>query len=370
MDASEVPDLLSRAEMIIKDHYALGEFLSVEEIQGGYINRSFVVKVKTNGLECKYAMRRYNPSTSEDDVQFEHVIVTHLRNNGFSLAAGVIPKKDGGTYVREQLHVEGETRVRFWAVFEFLRGVVRYTFVDTHLSESEYADSAETLARLHQAGRDFSGASGPDRVKPRIMDFLPTFREDYSKYSRAAGETRFDAWFLEHRDEILQRVDRTVIPDSDLHGMPELPIHGDYHQGNLTYEGSQVAGVFDFDWTKIDLRLFDVAQALLYFCACWDGEKAGSLDLGKYVLFLKSYNEACKGAVFPGPLTAAEQTHMPLMLKAANLFVLHVIIQSFYDTEGADVDDWLMAVNHYIGIMHWMEKEEDRVADSTRVACT
>jgi len=370
MDENEVVDLLPRAEMIIKDHYALGEFLSVEEIHGGYINRSFVVNVKANGLECKYAMRRYNPSTSEDDVQFEHTVVSHLRNNGFSLAARVIPKKDGGTYVREQLHVEGELRVRFWAVFEFLRGVVRYTFVDTHLSESEYANSAQTLARLHQAGRDFSSASGPNRVKPKIMDFLPTLREDYSRYSRAAGETRFDAWFLEHRDEILQRADRTVIPDSDLLGMPQLPIHGDYHQGNLTYEGSRVAGVFDFDWTKIDLRLFDVAQALLYFCACWDGEQPGSLDLEKYVLFLNSYNENCRAAAFPGPLTLVEQAYMPLMLRAANLFVLQVIIQSFYDTENADVDDWLMAVNHYIGIMHWMEEEEDSIADRTHLACT
>ena len=125
----------------------------------------------------------------------------------------------------------------------------------------------------------------------------------------------------------------------------------------MTYEGSRVAGVFDFDWTKTDIRLFDVAQALLYFCARWDGEEAGSLDLERVVLFLKSYNEACKGAAFPGPLTAVEQAYMPLILVGASLFVLHVVIQSFYDTENADVEDWLMAVNHYIRIMHWMEKE-------------
>jgi homoserine kinase type II len=370
MDENELPDLLSRAEIITRQHYALGEFLSVRELHGGYINRSFVVNVKTNDLECKYAIRRYNPSTSEDDVQFEHAVITHLRNNGFSLAAGVIPKKDGGTFVREQLHVEGREVNRFWAVFEFLRGVVRYTFVDTHLSEAELRDSAETLARLHQAGRDFSVAAGAGQARPKIMDFLPTFRQAYSEYARTAGKTRFDEWFLGHRDEILQRVDRAIIPDVALHGMPELPIHGDYHQGNLTYDGTRVAGVFDFDWTKIDIRLFDVAQALLYFCARWDGEEAGSLDLERVVLFLKSYNEVCKGAAFPGPLTAGEKAHMPLMLVGASLFVLHVVIQSFYDTENADVEDWLMAVNHYIRIMHWMEKEEDCIADGTRSACT
>ena len=208
MDENEVRDLLLRAERIVRENYALGEFLSVEEIHGGYINRSFVLNVKANDLEVKYAIRRYNPSTLEDDVRFEHAVITHLRKNGFELAARVIPKKDGGTYVREQLHVEGQEVGRFWALFEFLRGVVRYTFVETHLSEAELTDSAETLARLHQAGRDFAIAAGAGQARPKIMDFLPTFREAYSEYARAAGKTRFDEWFLGHRDEILQRVDR------------------------------------------------------------------------------------------------------------------------------------------------------------------
>jgi homoserine kinase type II len=370
MDENEDRDLLHRAEMIVKEHYALGEFLSVSEIHGGYINRSFVLNVKANDREIRYAIRRYNPATSEEDVRFEHGAVSHLRSNGFDLAARVIPKEDGGTYVREELRVEGELRVRFWAIFEFLRGVVRYTFVDTHLSEVELADSAATLARLHQAGTGFTPPSGTGPAKTKIMDFLPTFRETYAGYAGAAGETRFDEWFLKHRDEILERVDRAAIPGADLRRMPELPIHGDYHQGNLTYEGSRVAGVFDFDWTKVDLRLFDVAQALLYFCACWGGDEAGRLDLEKYERFLGAYNGGCKGADFPGPLTAEEQGSMPLMLEVANLFVLHVIIQSFYDTEEADVDDWLFAVDHYIRIMHWLEDERGSIADKTRSACT
>ncbi len=369
MDENEVRHLLLRAEAIVKQNYALGEVLSVSEIQGGYINRSFVVKVKEQDHECKYAVRRYNPATSEDDVRFEHATIAHLRKNGFDLAARVTPKKDGGTYVREQRLVKGRDVIRYWAVFEYLRGVVRYTFIDTHLSEDELKDSAVTLARLHQAGRDFVSPPGADRAKKKIMDFLQTIREAYSQFAAAAGRTRFDRWFLEHRPEILDKIDRSILPEADLERMPELPIHGDYHQGNLTYEGSRVAGVFDFDWTKVDLRLFDLAQSLLYFCARWEGEKAGTLDLAKFSLFLESYNDGCRGIEFPGPLSELEQSCMPLMMGAATQFVLHVIIQSFYDTEDADVDDWLMAVGQYIRIMRWLEEEDDRIADRTRSAC-
>jgi homoserine kinase type II len=369
MDENEVRHLLLRAEAIVKKHYTLGDVLSVSEIQGGYINRSFVVKVKEKDRECKYAVRRYNPATSEDDVRFEHETIAHLRKNGFDLAACVIPKKDGGTCVREQRLVEGREVIRFWAVFEYLRGVVRYTFIDTHLSDEETKDSAVTLARLHQAGRGFVSPSGADRAKTKIMDFLQTFREAYSGFAALAGKTRFDGWFLEHRAEMLDKLDRSILPEADLERMPELPIHGDYHQGNLTYEGSRVAGVFDFDWTKVDIRLFDLAQSLLYFCACWDGDKAGTLDLAKFSLFLKSYNDGCRGTAFPGPLNELEQSRMPLMMAAATQFVLHVIIRSFYDTEEADVDDWLMAVDQYIRIMRWLEEQDDRIADRTRSAC-
>jgi len=112
------------------------------------------------------------------------------------------------------------------------------------------------------------------------------------------------------------------------------------------------------DRTKIDIRLFDLAQALLYLCACWDGEQPGSLHPAKYALFLKSYNDGCKGATFPGPPTELEQAHMPLILPGESLFVLHVIIRSFYDTENADVEDWLMAVSQYIRIMHWLDPKK------------
>lgn len=370
MNEKEDHNILQRAETVVKEHYDLGEVLSVGELEGGYINRSFVVHVKRNDIPCKYMVRRYNPANAEDDIQFEHALVSHLRKNGFLIAAGVIPKKNGGTYAKEQLTVEGRTAIRFWAVFEFLKSEIRYAFMDTNLSEEELTSAADTLARLHEAGRNFCNPSGINRRQPKVMDFLPTFRQAYAEYTKEAGKTHFDQCFLKHRDEILEKVDHTLIPDADLDRMPQLPIHGDYNQGNLTYEGLQVIGVFDFDWSRIDMRLFDLAQSLVYFCACWDGQEAGSIDLDKCVLFLRSYNEGCKSAAIPGPLNAVEQANMTLMLAAANLFVLHCIIHYYYKTEDPDVEGWLAALNHYLSIMHWIEAQKGRIAEMTYMACT
>jgi homoserine kinase type II len=354
----------------MREHYDLGEVASVGELHGGFINRSFVVHVGSDGDRRKYMMREYNAETAEADIQFEHALIGHLKKGGFSIVGSVMPKKNGDTYAKEHVIVEGGSVVRFWAVFEFLKGEDRYTFMDTNLSEEELASAADTLARLHDVGRGFCSPSGASRARPKIMDFLPTIRHAYARYAEMAGQTRFDRFFLDYREDILEKLDQVLISNSGCESLPQLPIHGDYHQGNLKYEGSRVTGVFDFDWSRIDIRLFDLAQAVVYFCARWDGDEAGSIDLEKYVSFLRSYNEWCKLADSPLGLTAVERAKLPLVLAMANHFALRCIVHYFYREENPDVEGWLGVVNHYRNIMHWIEAQEDRIADATRLACT
>lgn len=370
MAVKEAADLLQRSELVVREHYALGELLSVRQIHGGYINLSFELTARTADGECRYLLRRYDPKTPAEHIRFEHAVIEHLRKNGFFLAAGVIPRPDGETFVEERRRVNGREVTRFWAVFAFSRGEVRYSFADTNLSEEELISSANVLALLHEAGRDFEQPAGTRSAKPKICEYLQIFPRLYAGYVETAGDTRVDHAFLDHREEILKRVEAGVIPDSTLERMPELPVHGDYHQGNLTYEGSEVVGVFDFDWTKIDLRLFDLAQALLYFCASWDGEQGGRLDLDRYGLFLRSYNDRCGRGTEPGPLSGVEQSELPRMLTATNQFVLYSIIRSFYDTEDASVDLWMVAVHQYLGMMRWLAAEEGRILETTHSACS
>jgi homoserine kinase type II len=353
----------------MKEHYDLGEVASVGELHGGFINRSFVVDVGSDDDRRKYMLREYNAETAEGDVQFEHALIGHLKKGGFSIVGGVMPKKDGDTYAKEELIVEGGSIVRFWAVFEFLKGEDRYTFMDTHLSEEESASAADTLARLHHAGRGFRSPSGASRARPKIMDFLPTIRHAYARYAEMAGQTRFDQFFLDCREDILAKLDHVLISSSDCESLPQLPIHGDYHQGNLKYEGARVTGVFDFDWSRIDIRLFDLAQAMVYFCACWDGDEAGSIDLEKYVSFLRSYNEGCKTADPSLRLTELEWARLPLLMAMANHFALRCIVHYYYRTEDPDVEGWLGVLNHYRNIMYWIEAQEDRIAGATCLAC-
>ena len=201
------------------------------------------------------------------------------------------------------------------------------------------------------------------------MDFLATFRQTYTECLSKVGTTPVDRFLLDQRDAICTKVDQAIIADRDLTRMPQIPIHGDYHQGNLKYDGSQIIGVFDFDWSKIDLRIFDLGQALLYFCNRWDGRQAGSLNLDNYVVFLKSYNENCPSAAGPGPLTVLEKEYLPSMLQAANLFVLQLIIDYFYLDSSPDIDEYLHVFHHRLKTIEWIDAHTGPIGAKTDMAC-
>lgn len=147
--------------------------------------------------------------------------------------------------------------------------------------------------------------------------------------------------------------------------MHHIPVHCDYHQGNLKYEGSRVIGVFDFDWSKIDLRLFDLALALVYFCACWDGPADGSLMLDKFELFFRVYNDRCSSKTSPGSLSGLEKAFLPSMLAAANLYVLHWTLVDYYCFENSDDDEYRVYLIHGLKLMNWIEAHKDRIASMT-----
>ena len=165
---------------------------------------------------------------------------------------------------------------------------------------------------------------------------------------------------MEHREDILNTVDGILISEPYLSKLPQLPIHCDYHQGNLKYQNSHVIGVFDFDWSKIDLRLFDLALALVYFSACWDGQAAGSLNLDKYKLFLQTYNVTCALTASPGPLSELEKQYLPSLLAAGNLFVLHWTIVDFYTLENPDD-----AVEAAADVYEYVEKNREDIESAS-----
>jgi len=353
--------LTTQIQAIIEKQYDLGPLARIKEIFGGFVNRSYAVWIGRPERLKKFFMREYNPSIAESEIRFEHALLNHLRQNGLDIVSGVIPCRDGSTFVKTS--VQGQ-KATYWGLFEFLEGDDPYTWVKTDLTDAEFVSAANILARMHHAGRDFIKPEGAARAQPRIMEFIPTFKNIFSGYVEKAGDRRCDRLFKSNKAMIFSVIESCITAEKNYGGMLEVPVHCDYHPGNLKYKNEKGVGIFDFDWSKVDYRLFDVALGLVYFTSEWNGTAAGSLRMDKFALFLKSYNEQCIRLGGIAPLTKKEQEGLIPMLATGNLYVLNWDLMDFYETENMDDDEYFTYIEHNILLMHWIEAH---FADISRV---
>ena len=107
----------------------------------GTVNTSFAVKLLKRGRLQQYFLRRYREGIAEEEIQFEHRLIRHVSPKGLCAIAGVHPTRQGRTYLRLAQEPPGIPPAYF-AVFDFLPGEDRYTWVGPRCTKPE----------LHNAG--------------------------------------------------------------------------------------------------------------------------------------------------------------------------------------------------------------------------
>ncbi len=358
---------------LLEKHYDIGELVDVKKLDRGYVNVSYEIETKKGKRDQKHFLRRYKRGIREDEIKFEHSIVTHLTKKGFSLSAAIVKTRQNTTYVKKFENAgdvptrdvtardtpEGDSHEEvYFAVFKFLPGEDKYTWDNPDCSARELEDSARVLAQYHAAvsGLKYEGR----RFEPKIIDLLPTIAGNMMKYAKRTGQTKFDAYFLKHLDSILSIIDTTVqqIDRDTYNDMPHLAIHCDYHPGNLKFKDEKVVGLFDFDWSKIDVRSFDVALAITYSCSSWEGKEDGDLLIDKLQVFLKSYQEEAKKHENPGPIAGSEAEYLPCMIQASNLYVLNWDVDDYY-IKKPNPFEYLIYLQHSVRLMRWLEENRD-----------
>jgi homoserine kinase type II len=340
---------------IVEELYDLGRVLEVYQIFGGYINRSFGLVAQRNGIRKDYFLRQYKHGIAEHEIKFEHSLINHCTARGFTLAARVIANRQGATYIKPA------NSKSFFAVYEFLEGEDKYTWDNPALNDEEFVSASKMLAAFHTAAMEFDPGKF-QRAEPPIRDLLPIFSASFRKFAQIDNVSKFHRFFLGHLKNILESIDNTRIPGADVCHMPLCPIHCDFHPGNLKYENNRVVGIFDFDWSKIDLRLFDVCMAVAYFCCSWDEKNDGDLRLEKAALFLNAYQDQLHQTDAMKPLNAVEIKHLPGMLTAANLCIINWIVSTFYADDGLNDYEYLAYLKHSVRLLYSIEKHRNTIS--------
>ena len=368
---SELNDegLTETIRCLMEENYDLGKLTRVKEVLGGYCHKSYAVWMSTAHHTRRYFLRLYNPGVIEKEIRFEHTLLNHLKSNGFTLAAAIVPCQSKATVVHTPPPDHHRGKRALWTLFEFLDGEDRYSWTHTDLTDKEFISAAEVLALLHHCGHGFKKPPGADRVQPPIMEFIPTFKQSFTAFSKQASDRPCDRLFKDNFKRICKAVDDAASLVVRFQGMKELPIHCDYHPGNLKFRGEKCVGLFDFDWSKEDYRLFDVALGLVYFTSIWDDRAAG-LRSDKFILFLSTYNEACHRFDHIDPLTKQERRYLVPMLTIANLFVLNWDLVDFYETPDQNDDEYYSYFHHNIGLVHWLAHDLEELEKWVNESCS
>jgi homoserine kinase type II len=185
------------------------------------------------------------------------------------------------------------------------------------------------------------------RAEPKILDLLRVIDTMWASSASRSKGTVFDRYLERHFGLVRKSIAGTIAALSEpaARSLPEVIIHCDYHPGNLKFEGEEITGLVDFDWSKFDLRAFDVALAVWYFCASWEHAADGHLRLGEANEFLRAYQRQLVGDPALSPLTPDEIHYLPPLIDAANIYVLYWTLRDYF---GKDVDpeEYLIYLRH------------------------
>jgi Ser/Thr protein kinase RdoA (MazF antagonist) len=136
------------------------------------------------------------------------------------------------------------------------------------------------LATLHALGPSLKLPGG--KILPRLHDPQNILRGLHWAANQAlSAPQRQD---LERCIAVAEGIARNL-PDDAYWALPQTVIHGDYHPLNLLYEGDQVTGLFDFDWSGPGPRMVDVADGILFFC----GTRTAPLQAGDIVALTQPF---------------------------------------------------------------------------------
>lgn len=354
---------LIRTQIIdVLGSYDLGTVTSVYEIFGGYVNRSFGILTEKDGEKYEYFVRKYKYGITETEILFEHSMIDYSIAHGLDIAAGLLRTKDGSTFVKKVEGANEKTADSYFAVYQFLQGEDLYTWDNPTLNDEEYASAAEVLATFHNAARDFD-PQGLERVEPKIMEFLPTLTEKFKALAQTEINTKFHNYYKSNLDSILEVIESSQIAEDVLEKMPFTPCHNDFHPGNLKYVDNKVVGIFDFDWSKIDRRLFDVTLALAYCCSSWQDEKDGMLLLDKCAIFLKSYQQKLVELKGLEPLNVVEIEYLPTMIAAANMYLINWDVTAYYAGTDLNEYEYMAYLQHNVRLMKWIENHKAEIAE-------
>jgi Ser/Thr protein kinase RdoA (MazF antagonist) len=256
LNANEVAALLAQ-------QYGLtAAGVDVRAIQAGPSSQAWRIDVR--GDRRSFCLKD-NKERSEGRLRAEHAFTAALREAGFGLAPEVVACTAGDTVVLQ----DG----RAYALYRFIESDPVFNWTVGGWGKEEARAAGAALAEFHAYGErcrealtTVGAAVRLGELRPGLAESEPATAQNLREWGlavlrRASGLFPDDVMIRLGNFEEVLRSAFVVLSDVRTHGM----IHGDFHPGNVLFSSGHVVGLLDYEYCRIDSRLFDVAYATMTF---------------------------------------------------------------------------------------------------------
>ncbi|MFP6583382.1 MAG: phosphotransferase [Candidatus Hydrogenedentota bacterium] len=233
---------------LIETNYGLKVISAPEHLPHVHQNRHRKLTVETE--QGRFLIKTYDATAEAlDNMWFQHRLSRHLEKHGLPVAH-IQPTLKGPTI----------TRIEDWAMElqQFVAGK------SMQVTPKSLIASARALGKLHWDCRDFPC---PER-DTRMWRFSEVPRELFASLFESARK-------IENSSRVISQCDRIALflreagNDLDLRTRDTFEtglIHGDWHSGNLIYQGDRLNAIIDLEFAGDGCYLEDLAYAISNLC--------------------------------------------------------------------------------------------------------
>lgn len=266
---------LQAAAALIEKNYRVGEVEKVKELRNGPGSLVWMVNTCIDptgyGKQYRYCLKHHRHNDA-GRLATEHAAVSALNSYGFWLMPTVIPSTTGDTMI-----TVGDD---LYALYPYIESDTPFNWTTGGWTIEQSAAAGETLAKFHSAAQHIDSVPLPTLPATQLIDWGLGILRTCSRYLPDPTTLALSKF------EDLVRSAYVSFDDDSYRGM----IHGDFHPGNLLFQGNNVVAVLDTDYFRMDSRLFDIAYACTSFAL-------DDLDHRKSHALLAQYNKTLLSSV-------------------------------------------------------------------------
>jgi len=191
-------------------------------------------------------------------------------------------------------------RGAIYELFEFIKGVG----YDQSLEAT--ADSGKILALFHKLLKDFEPDYDPPKgsyhASSQVAMSFNQIPRTLAKTRPEVVEGELGKLLQEAINSLRSSYDRAT-KEAEQTGMSQWPVqivHSDWHPGNMLFRGPRVVAVIDYDTSRLQQRVLDIANGTLQFSMVTGGDDLETwpdfADESRIKRFLRGY-DAVPGCV-------------------------------------------------------------------------